>query len=689
MSSTSVVAKTPTLQQRPWRTPLNQHHRQHQHHPPSSSPLCPQTPTINAAKTPRRRLAQDDSLPRMLAGISLHGQGAGGDCGDEENIRAVAGRRTLQLSATAKRVSATPNVVVRTPQLQPRPDTHATPTQHSVFLTSKPDDVDTPTWMAFLQQVYPDEATLHTPMLNPTRPPATTTTTTNVDALLDQAMRRLSLTKRSPAAKRSPLSVKHDSPSASKHSLLTTPGGWMKRRRRRSSGLSACSSSTATATIHDRFITHATIDQSAYQVDKPSVELLGDGASYRREVAKACGVALDQRILSCHGRSSTSGSTASSSCHRASAAATAGMMRPLKPATTHARRKIPTAAEKILDAPGMGDMDVRGQLLDWSSTNVLAVCLGPSVYVWNASTGETKELYTCRDGTDLTNVGWSFDGRFVAIGDRLGRTHLINVERGKRVRTLRCHGRTAVFDEDGRNRVSALAWNRGALTVGSARTGTLHQHDVRLAQSEVAQIRGHEGAVSAARWHGDGQTLATGGEEDHLVKLWDIRRAPTPLKSMSEHTAAVRALSWCPWQSDLLSSGSVDTTIRFWSSSGTATQSLSTLHTAGPVTGVHWSKTYKEFVSTHDSEQAEFSLWKYPSLGSVMSVPHAHDASILCTALSPDGQTLCTASADENIKFWRVFAFDPRSVKVRRGGEVDWRAGQVGRSPDFGGTDLR
>ena len=45
-------------------------------------------------------------------------------------------------------------------------------------------------------------------------------------------------------------------------------------------------------------------------------------------------------------------------------------------------RHIPSAPERILDAPEMVD-DYYLNLMDWSPSNLLAVALGPRVYVWN------------------------------------------------------------------------------------------------------------------------------------------------------------------------------------------------------------------------------------------------------------------------------------------------------------------
>ena len=55
-------------------------------------------------------------------------------------------------------------------------------------------------------------------------------------------------------------------------------------------------------------------------------------------------------------------------------------------------RCIPQFPEKILDAPDLVD-DYYLNLLDWSQDNILAVCLAQTVYLWNAVSGEIKQLF--------------------------------------------------------------------------------------------------------------------------------------------------------------------------------------------------------------------------------------------------------------------------------------------------------
>ena len=53
-------------------------------------------------------------------------------------------------------------------------------------------------------------------------------------------------------------------------------------------------------------------------------------------------------------------------------------------------------SERTLDAPDLVD-DFYLNLLDWGSSNVLAIALGNTIYLWDASDGSTSELVTVDD----------------------------------------------------------------------------------------------------------------------------------------------------------------------------------------------------------------------------------------------------------------------------------------------------
>ena len=69
-------------------------------------------------------------------------------------------------------------------------------------------------------------------------------------------------------------------------------------------------------------------------------------------------------------------------------------------------RHIPQAPERILDAPELLD-DYYLNLLDWSSTNVLGVALGDSIYLWNATDGSIQQLMqTQGENSHVTSLSW-------------------------------------------------------------------------------------------------------------------------------------------------------------------------------------------------------------------------------------------------------------------------------------------
>lgn len=78
-------------------------------------------------------------------------------------------------------------------------------------------------------------------------------------------------------------------------------------------------------------------------------------------------------------------------------------------------RHIPQTPDRILDAPELVD-DYYLNLVDWSHENILAVALGPSVYLWNANTGDIQELCSIPQDEMICSVSWVPDGHHLAIG---------------------------------------------------------------------------------------------------------------------------------------------------------------------------------------------------------------------------------------------------------------------------------
>ena len=322
-------------------------------------------------------------------------------------------------------------------------------------------------------------------------------------------------------------------------------------------------------------------------------------------------------------------------------------------------RHIPQAPERILDAPELLD-DYYLNLLDWSSTNVLGVALGDSIYLWNASDGSIQQLMqTQGESSHVTSLSWIGQGNYMAVGTSDHKVQIWDVEKLKQVRCMEGH----------RARVSSLSWNGPMLSSGGRDSLVLH-HDVREQRHKVGTLRGHTQEVCGLKWSPSGNQLASGGN-DNLLNIWDDRytsqhngQCDVPLHRLDAHQAAVKALAWCPWNKNLLASGggTADRMIRFWNSNSGAC--LNEVDTHSQVCALQWSMHDKELVSSHGYSHNQLILWKYPSMVKVAELT-GHTSRVLHMAQSPDGTTVVTAAADETLRFWKILSGGDASKKER------------------------
>jgi len=115
----------------------------------------------------------------------------------------------------------------------------------------------------------------------------------------------------------------------------------------------------------------------------------------------------------------------------------------------------PPASLQLLD-------DYYLNLLDWNERNVLAVALGDSIYLWNASDGSIQQLMqTSGDNSHVTSLSWVQDGPYMAVGTSDHKVQIWDVEKLKQVRSMSGH----------RARVSSLSWNGRLLSSGQEADG--------------------------------------------------------------------------------------------------------------------------------------------------------------------------------------------------------------------------
>lgn len=303
-------------------------------------------------------------------------------------------------------------------------------------------------------------------------------------------------------------------------------------------------------------------------------------------------------------------------------------------------RKISKVPYKVLDAPNLMD-DFYLNLLDWSSTNVIAVGLENSVYVWSACNSKVTKLCEAPEGENITSVSWSQRGNHIAIGTSTGEVQLYDAPKMKLLRTMKGH--------DGR--VGSIAWNGYSIASGS-RDRSILVRDVRAQDDYFSKFTGHKQEICGLKWSFDENMLASGGNDNKLF-VWSLKNQGE-ITRFSQHNAAVKAIAWSPHQHNILASGggTADRCIRFWNLQ-TLTQ-IDCIDTGSQVCNLMYSKNVDEIVSTHGYSLNQIIVWRYPSMQKLATLT-GHTYRVLYLAASPCGQNIVTGAGDETLRFWNVF----------------------------------
>lgn len=171
------------------------------------------------------------------------------------------------------------------------------------------------------------------------------------------------------------------------------------------------------------------------------------------------------------------------------------------------------------------------------------------------------------------------------------------------------------------------------------------------------KLQGHRGEVCGLKHDACG--LASGSNDDQAI-VWDINMAKARF-NLQGHKGAVKALAWCPWQRNLLitGGGTSDKTMRMWNIE--TGKCINSLNTDSQVCAIICNPEQREIVSSHGYSENQLSIWKvdkssmnYINCQKVMEL-YGHTQRVLHMSLSPDASTVCTASADETLRFWKVF----------------------------------
>ena len=334
------------------------------------------------------------------------------------------------------------------------------------------------------------------------------------------------------------------------------------------------------------------------------------------------------------------------------------------------KRKISPTPERILDAPNLVD-DYYLNLLEWGASDILAVALGPEIYLWNSETSETSLLMSIikdenqnesnsllnNNNNVITSLSWMNNGVGMGIGLPNGVLEIWDVNKSTKIREIEAHS----------DRISSLAWNGYIVTSGS-KDKVIKNFDVRCQDSEISKIRQHKQEVCALRYSPDGDLLASGGN-DNTAFIWDVRKLNNKLINISNlneinnsikplfvnnyHTAAVKALSWCPWQRHVLATGggSKDRTLKIFNCD--SNKIIKNVDTGSQVCAVLWNKKEREIISSHGFNKNQITIWNYQKMKKVCELK-GHMSRVLYLTISPDENYICSGSGDETLRFWKI-----------------------------------
>ena len=128
-------------------------------------------------------------------------------------------------------------------------------------------------------------------------------------------------------------------------------------------------------------------------------------------------------------------------------------------------RKIPKAAYKVQDAPGLIDdfyqvridLFIYKDILDWSSKDIIAIAQANSIYFWTNKETENNVLKISEalDDSIYSSLKWNATGQFLAAGTNMGIQEIF--DNSNNVRTSSIKALSTSFGK----KLSKTAWGNG------------------------------------------------------------------------------------------------------------------------------------------------------------------------------------------------------------------------------------
>jgi serine/threonine protein kinase len=284
--------------------------------------------------------------------------------------------------------------------------------------------------------------------------------------------------------------------------------------------------------------------------------------------------------------------------------------------------------------------------LSWSSdsTRIVSASEEKMVHVWNATTGNTHQVY--EDTPDAVRmVAWSSDGSRIAAAGVDAQIWVWDVATNRPILRYRDHVGSVV---------NALVWSPHRQIIASAAAdGTVHVWDATTGEP-ITIYRGHSGSVNALAWSPTGPYRIVSGGDDTSMQTWEVLTGRL-LTTYRGQLAKVLGVAWSPSAyflssrsevSSRVACGRADGMVQMWDT--TVEREVLSYRYPAPVGVVAWSPDGRRFAYGSDNKTVEVwdtrtnsKLWVY-----------SHTAPVRVLAWSPNGRYIASGGGDTIIQVW-------------------------------------